>query len=120
MNDTKLEKLALLILAGLSMVALLWIGLVAVKAGKIDPNAATLVGVIVGGLIATGKDIIAAIRSYSMSAQLQRTTDQAITAANAAPPPDPLSPDAPPAAPVAVDVAAVGGKPVQPAEEATP
>jgi hypothetical protein len=42
----------------------------------VDPNAATLVGVIAGGLIAFSKDIVAAIRGYAMNAQLGKVTDQ--------------------------------------------
>ncbi len=88
MNEsTRLEKLALLALAGASIIALTWIALRALKAGSVDPNASALIGVIVTGLIAVGKDIIAAIRSYSMSAQLGKVTDQ-LAAATPTPSPD--------------------------------
>jgi hypothetical protein len=75
-DATDREKLGLLILAGLSVIALFVIAIFAIRQGQMDPNAATLVGVIVGGLIAFGKDIVAAIRGYSMSAQLGKVTDQ--------------------------------------------
>lgn len=71
-----MEKIALLSLAGIAVLSLTIIALVALKLGHIDPNSATLVGVIVGGLIAFSKDIVAAIRGYSMSAQLGKVTDQ--------------------------------------------
>lgn len=58
MNDTKLEKLLLI---GLAFVSLIILG---------------MIGVIVTGLIAFSKDIVQAIRSYSMSAQLGKVTDQ--------------------------------------------
>lgn len=76
MNDTHLEKLAMLALAGGCIVALTWIALRALGLNHVDPNVATLIGVIAGGLIAYGKDIIQAIRSYAMSAQLGKVTDQ--------------------------------------------
>lgn len=75
-ESTRWEKLGLLGLAGASVVGLIWIALRALKVGTIDPNTATLLGVIVTGLVAYGKDIVAAIRGYSMSAQLGKVTDQ--------------------------------------------
>lgn len=75
-ESTRLEKLGLLLLALLALVALSWIALAALKTGKLDPNASALIGVIVTGLIAFSKDIIQAIRGYSMSAQLSKVTDQ--------------------------------------------
>lgn len=75
-TSTRLEKLTLLALAGGCILSLTWIALAAIKAGTVDPNAATLIGVIAAGLIAFGKDIVAAIRSYAMSAQLGKVTDQ--------------------------------------------
>ncbi len=74
--DNHLEKIALLLLAGASIVALTWLGLAAMETKGMDPNAATLVGGIATGLIAFGKDIVAAIRAYAMSAQLGKVTDQ--------------------------------------------
>lgn len=75
-DNTFAEKMALLVLAGICIVALLWIALASLHAKTLDANAATLIGVIAGGLIAFGKDIVAAIRSYAMSAQLGKVTDQ--------------------------------------------
>jgi hypothetical protein len=70
------EKLALLMLAGGCVGALTWIAIRALTSDMVDPNAATLVGVIAGGLIAFSKDIVAAIRGYAMNAQLGKVTDQ--------------------------------------------
>jgi hypothetical protein len=75
-ESTFIEKIALLALAGGCVISLTWIALDALKAGSVDPNASTLIGVIAAGLIAFGKDIVAAIRSYAMSAQLGKVTDQ--------------------------------------------
>lgn len=75
-EETRLEKLVLLALSGACIVALTWIALASLKSATLDPNAATLIGVIAAGLIAFGKDIVGAIRSYSMSAQLGKVTDQ--------------------------------------------
>lgn len=80
-DSTFFEKLALLALAGVSIIALTWIAILALKSGSVDPNASALIGVIVTGLIAVGKDIVAAIRGYSMSAQLGKVTDQLAAAA---------------------------------------
>lgn len=74
--NTFVEKLALLLLAGLCVVSLTWIAIKALNIGAVDSNAATLIGVIAAGLIAFGKDIVSAIRSYAMSAQLEKVTDQ--------------------------------------------
>ena len=71
-----IEKLALLGLAAASIGALTWIALAAMRLNGMDPNAATLIGGIATGLIAFGKDIVAAIRAYAMSAQLGKVTDQ--------------------------------------------
>lgn len=77
MNDsTRMEKMALLVLSGACIASLTWIALAALKTGTVDPNASTLIGVIAAGLIAFGKDIVGAIRSYAMSAQLGKVTDQ--------------------------------------------
>lgn len=75
-DSTATEKLALLGLAGGCIVALTWIALKALNIGNVDANASTLIGVIAAGLIAFGKDIVSAIRSYAMSAQLGKVTDQ--------------------------------------------
>lgn len=88
-HDNRLEKLGLLGLAGLSLIGLIWIAVLSLAAGQLDPNAATLLGAIVAGLIAYGKDIISAIRGFSMSAQLGKVTDQL---AAAGPVVDPANP----------------------------
>ena len=75
-DDNGLEKLGLLLLAAGAVILLGWIGLNALEEGKIDPNASALIGVIVTGLIAFAKDVLQAIRGYSMSAQLGKVTDQ--------------------------------------------
>lgn len=75
-ESTTLEKIGLLVLALISLIILGWVGIAALKTGKVDPNASALIGVIVTGLIAFSKDIIQAIRGYSMSAQLGKVTDQ--------------------------------------------
>lgn len=75
-EETRLEKLVLLALSGACIASLTWIALASLESATLDPNAATLIGVIAAGLIAFGKDIVGAIRSYSMSAQLGKVTDQ--------------------------------------------
>lgn len=75
-HDSKLEKMALLALAFVAICALAVIAVLALRAGSVDPNASALIGVIVTGLIAFSKDIVQAIRGYSMSAQLGKVTDQ--------------------------------------------
>jgi hypothetical protein len=74
--ETKVEKLTLLALAGVCVISLTYIAYAALHTERLDPNAATLIGVIVGGLIAFAKDIVAAIRSYASSAQLEKATTQ--------------------------------------------
>lgn len=90
MNDTKLEKLALLALAGLAIASLTGLGVGVIHAGKIDATTGTILGVIVGILGTFSKDIVQAIRGYSMSAQLGKVTDQ--LAASGPVPIEPLSP----------------------------
>jgi hypothetical protein len=75
-QDNRLEKVALLTLAFVAITSLAIIAVIALRAGSVDPNASALIGVIVTGLIAFSKDIIQAIRGYSMSAQLGKVTDQ--------------------------------------------
>lgn len=104
-TDTSNEKLALLILAGIALVALAWIALRSLQAGTVDANAATVLGVIVGGLIAIAKDIIAAIRGYSMSAQLSKVTDQLAASGPAVDPPPVATEDAVQGAQQATDAA---------------
>lgn len=76
MTDTRIEKLLLIGLAALALVILAVLGILSLQADTMDPNAAGMIGVIVTGLIAFSKDIIQAIRGYSMSAQLGKVTDQ--------------------------------------------
>ncbi len=73
---TTLEKIVLLVLTGICVVALTLIAMYALKGGKVDPNTATLVGVIVTALSGTATLTINTIRSYATSAQLTRATDQ--------------------------------------------
>lgn len=75
-DSTFIEKIALLALAGACVGSLTWIAIRALAGTMVDPNAATLIGAIATGLIAFSKDIVAAIRGYSMSAQLGKVTDQ--------------------------------------------
>lgn len=76
MTETRIEKIVLLTLAGLCIASLTLIAVLALRSKSVDANAATLIGVIAAGLIAFGKDIVQAIRSYAMSAQLGKVTDQ--------------------------------------------
>jgi len=69
------EKKGLLIIAGLSVVGMIAIAIAAIYHG-VDAGGATLVGVVAAGLATFGKDIVSAIRGYSMSAQLGKVTDQ--------------------------------------------
>lgn len=96
-DNNSLEKIVLLVLAGVAIGALTWIAIRALKAGSVDPNASALIGVIVTGLIAIGKDILAAIRSYANAAQLGKVTDQLAAAAPVSPlllpPPDEALPE---------------------------
>lgn len=89
-DNATLEKLALLVLAFIAIASLGIIAIIALRAGSVDPNASALIGVIVTGLIAFSKDIIQAIRGYSMSAQLGKVTDQLAASGPAQPlPSDP-------------------------------
>lgn len=76
MSDNRLEKIGLLVLAYGAIITLAVISVKALDLETVDPNAATMIGVIITGLIAIGKDIIQAIRGYAMSAQLGKVTDQ--------------------------------------------
>lgn len=87
-GDNTLEKLGLLILAGMAIVTLAVISFKALARDSVDPNAATMIGVVITGLIAFGKDIIQALRGYAMSAQLGKVTDQLAASGPAAPLPD--------------------------------
>ena len=100
-DSTYFEKMALLVLAGGCVGALTWIALDALHAA-IDANAATLIGVIAGGLIAGFKDIVAAVRAYSMSAQLGKVTDQLAASGPAI---SPIPPDIAAAAQTTADAA---------------
>lgn len=103
-DSTFFEKLALLSLAAMAIVALSAIAIIALRAGTVDPNASALIGVIVTGLIAVGKDIVAAVRSYAMSAQLGKVTDQ-LAASGPVVDAMPTPPDARAAAQVVADAA---------------
>lgn len=103
MNDTKLEKLLLIALAFVSLVILGVLGVMALMHGTIDAVAAGIIGVIVTGLIAFSKDIVQAIRGYSMSAQLGKVTDQLAQAGPV--PTDPAPKDAQAAADTVADAA---------------
>lgn len=83
MTDTRTEKLLLIALAALALLILGILGVMALWSRTMDPNAAGMIGVIVTGLIAFSKDIIQAIRGYSMSAQLGKVTDQLAASAPA-------------------------------------
>lgn len=100
MNDTKLEKLLLIGLAFVAIITLGVLGVLALRHGGMDANSAGMIGVIVTGLIAFAKDIVQAIRGYSMSAQLGKVTDQLAQAG-----PVPVDP-APKSATEAADVVA--------------
>lgn len=67
-DSARLEKLALLGIAGIAIISLTIIGLMT--------KDATVLGMVATGLIACAKDIVAAIRGYTMSAQLGKVTDQ--------------------------------------------
>jgi hypothetical protein len=77
-NSTQ-EKKWLLQICGGCMAGLVALGMIAITHG-VDTGGATILGVIVGGLVTFGKDIIAAVRSYSMAASLARVTDQVAAA----------------------------------------
>lgn len=98
-EHTRLDRLGLLLVAGACIVALTWISIRALGTDKLDPNAATLLGAIVAGLIATAGACLQAIRGYSMSAQLGKVTDQL---ARAGPVPAPDAPSGAPDDPVSV------------------
>lgn len=70
------EKLGLILLAAVATIAITWIALKALGLKTVDANGATLIGVAVGILGNVVKDIISAIRGYSMSKQLEKVTDQ--------------------------------------------
>lgn len=106
-DSTFFEKLALLSLAAMAIVALSVIAILALRSTGLDPNAAGMIGVIVGGLIAVAKDIVAAVRSYAMSAQLGKVTDQLAASGPVVDPntPQPVVVTNPPADPVPVEPA---------------
>lgn len=77
MNDhAQLEKAGLLGVTFACIVALTWISIKALGSDTLDPNAATLLGAIVAGLIATAGGCIQALRGFSMGAALSKVTDQ--------------------------------------------
>lgn len=93
MNDTKLEKLLLIGLAFVAIIILAILGVLALRHDGMDANSAGMIGVIVTGLIAFAKDIVQAIRGYSMSAQLGKVTDQLAASGPVAPDAAPDKPD---------------------------
>jgi hypothetical protein len=105
-ND--LDKAGLLAVTFACIVALTWISIKALGSDKLDPNASTLLGAIVAGLIATAGACIQAIRGYSMSAQLGKVTDQLAAAGPIVDPekPQPVAVTNDPANPVPVDTQA--------------
>jgi hypothetical protein len=80
MNVTT-EKIGLLLLAAAAVIGVILLAALTLHIHGVDPNAAGLVGVVVGGLVAFAKDIIAALRSYSTAAQMNRMSDQLASAA---------------------------------------
>jgi hypothetical protein len=75
-SDTRHEKLALLMLAALTLIILGIVCVLIIRVGTVDANAVGLLGVIVAGLVAFLTAIVSAVRGYSMSAQLGKVTDQ--------------------------------------------
>lgn len=67
-DNTRIEKIAMLAIVGGIVIAITVIGMAT--------HDNTILGMVVTGMIAFAKDIIAAIRGYSMSAQLGKVTDQ--------------------------------------------
>ena len=89
-HDNRLEKVGLLILAAMGVATLAAIAVLGLYWGdKIGSEVATMLGVIITGLIAFAKDIISAIRGYAMSAQLGKVTDQLAASGPTVPPTDP-------------------------------
>ncbi len=75
MTDTDHERAGLIAITALIVVALVTVA-IAVMRYKLTPEAGTVLGLIVGGLLAIGKDTLSALRTYSTSAQLSKVTDQ--------------------------------------------
>jgi hypothetical protein len=76
MNDPiQFDKTGLIGIAAIAVISLCGIAVYSIYHG-LNSEAATLVGVIVTGLAALTKDIVAALRGYSMAAQLGKVTDQ--------------------------------------------
>lgn len=91
-NSSQEKKWLLQICAG-CIIGLVILGVLAITHG-VDATGATILGVIVGALATFGKDIVAAVRSYSMAASLARVTDQVANAGppvGSAPPPPPAA-----------------------------
>jgi hypothetical protein len=78
-EGTSQEKKWLLQLCGACIGGLILLGVVSLFHG-VDATGATIVGVIVGALGTNAKDLVSAVRSYSMAASLQRVTDQVAAA----------------------------------------
>lgn len=103
MNDhARIDKLGLLAIAFVCMLSVTWLGVKSLGSEKLDPNASTLLGAIVAGLIGTAAACIQALRGFSMSAQLGKAMDQI---AASGPVIDPVAKDAPSAAQSVADAA---------------
>lgn len=104
-NGTKLDRSGLLLVTFGCICALTWVGIRALSSAKLDPNAATLLGAIVAGLISTSGASIQALRGYAMSAQLGKVTDQLAASGPVADPTVPQSVviEQPPGEPVPVE-----------------
>lgn len=83
-ENTKLEKQLLLGICALTILALSGIAIIVVFHG-ITAESGTLLGMIATGMLAIAKDIVQAIRGYSMSAQLGKVTDQLAASGPVAP-----------------------------------
>lgn len=82
----QVEKVGLLGITLACIGALTWISVKALGSDTLDPNASTLLGAIVAGMIATAGACIQALRGFAMSAQLGKVTDQLAAAAPVPPP----------------------------------
>lgn len=77
------EKMGLILVIALIVAALTWIASYSIG-HRIGADVATLVGVVVTGLVSFAKDLVSALRGLSMSAQLTKVTDQLAASSPAA------------------------------------
>lgn len=70
------DKIGLVAVTILCIAAITLIAYWATQTDKLDPNASTLLGAIVAGLIATAGASLQALRGMSMGAALTKVTDQ--------------------------------------------